>query len=425
MRQDLIPVTVDIGEVIGRGYKNFWFSRDRYRVVKGGRGSKKSCTAALWFIYNMMKYYHEYGLKPHTLVVRRFFNTHKSSTRAQLVWAIHRLKVENFWRIPKGEHTLTYIPSGQTILFRGLDDPQSITSITVEDGQLCWVWWEEAFQIENEGNFDKVDLSIRGETPYPLFKQHTITFNPWSENHWLNNKFFIDPDPGTLSMTTTYECNEFLGEDDIQIFDTMKVKYPRRYNIEGKGNWGIAEGLIFENWRLWNENDPNFNEILQDMQYRQMNGMDFGYNDPTAFTSSRNKKKEFKLYVCHEFCKPRLSNQDIYDNLVKLGYHKSVIIGDSAEARTIEELKKLGIGGLRGAKKGGGSVLAGIQKLQDYEIIVHPTCKDTQVALLNYAWKQDNKTGKTLDEPAHDFSHIPDTLRYGSEGLERFGTQFG
>ena len=173
-------------EIIGKGYRTFWTSRHRYRVLKGGRGSKKSTTASFWFPYNMMKYWHQYGLKPHTLVIRRYYNTHKDSTYAQLKWAINRLGVAHLWKATKSPLELTYIPSGQKIMFRGLDDPQSITSITVEDGYLCWTWWEEAFQCTNEDDFNKVDLSIRGEIPHPLFKQHTLTFNPWSDKIWFH-----------------------------------------------------------------------------------------------------------------------------------------------------------------------------------------------------------------------------------------------
>ena len=191
-----------------------------------------------------MKYYHEYDVKPCVLVVRRYFNTHRDSTRAQLIWAIKKLGVEHLWNIPKGEHTLTYKPSGQKILFRGLDDPQSITSITVEDGCLCWVWWEEAFQIVNEDDFNKVDLSIRGEMPEPLFKQHTLTMNPWSEKCWIKKRFFDTEADNVLAITRNYDCNEFLGEDDLAVFEDMKVNNPRRYQIEGLGNWGIAEGLM-------------------------------------------------------------------------------------------------------------------------------------------------------------------------------------
>ena len=212
---------ISLRKIIGKGYNRFWHCTKRYRVVKGSRGSKKSCTTAIWYVSKMMEFYAKYNLKPHVLVIRRFYNTHKNSTRAQLVWAINKLGVRHLWKIPKGDNTLTYIPSGQQILFRGLDDPQSITSITVEDGYLCWVWFEEAFQITSEDDFNKIDMSIRGEVPEPLFKQVTLIFNPWSDKSWLKKRFFDSPDEDTLALTTTYMVNEFLGKDDIAIFEKM------------------------------------------------------------------------------------------------------------------------------------------------------------------------------------------------------------
>jgi phage terminase large subunit len=239
---------VSLPKLVGGGYDGFWKTRKRYRVNKGGRASKKSCDTSLWFIYNMMKFYHAYNVKPCLLVIRRYFNTHRNSTRAQLIWAIHRLGVSHLWKIPKGEHTLTYIPSGQVILFRGMDDPDSITSITVTDGYLVWCWIEEAYQIHNEADFDKLDMSFRGEVPYPLFKQLTLTFNPWSDTTWIKARFFDNPDDDTFTLTTTYLQNEFLGDDDRAIFEKMRVNNPRRYAIEGLGQWGLSVGQIYLNF---------------------------------------------------------------------------------------------------------------------------------------------------------------------------------
>ena len=236
---------IDIPDTVGSGYDDFWLTEKRYRVVKGGRASKKSCTSALWFVFFMMWYFHTYGLKPCLLVVRKYYNTHRNSTRSQLIWAINRLGVQNWWKIPKGENTLTYLPSGQVILFRGMDDPDSITSITVSDGHLVWAWIEEAYQLHDEQAFDKLDMSFRGEVPYPLFKQLTLTFNPWSDTTWIKPRFFDNPDEDTFTLTTDYTCNEFLGDDDRAIFEKMKVNSPRRFAIEGLGNWGIAQGLIY------------------------------------------------------------------------------------------------------------------------------------------------------------------------------------
>ena len=166
-------IVLNLPDVVGKGYATFWNFKGRYRVVKGGRGSKKSCTAALWYIYMMMKM-----PLANTVVVRRYFNTHRDSTYAQLKWAINRLGVQGAWKCTINPMEITYLPTGQKILFRGFDDPQSITSITVEHGHLCWVWIEEAFQITNEAEFNKLDLSIRGKLPDGYFKQITFTFNP-------------------------------------------------------------------------------------------------------------------------------------------------------------------------------------------------------------------------------------------------------
>src|SRR5574338_405013 len=215
-------------DIIGKGYKDFWTNRQRYRMLKGGRGSKKSTTQSLWVIWNMMKY-----ANSNTLVVRKVFKDHKDSTYAQLNWAINRLEVSHLWYSKLSPLEIIYIPTGQKILFRGLDDPMSITSITVEHGYLCWVWFEEFYQISSENDFNMVDMSVRGNLPDPLFKQVTGTFNPWNERHWIKERFFDNPDSNTFANTTTYECNEFLGEDDIRLFEEMKLRNPRRYNVEG------------------------------------------------------------------------------------------------------------------------------------------------------------------------------------------------
>lgn len=418
---------IDIDEAVGLNYDDFLYSKKRYVVCKGSRGSKKSCTTALKIIYFMMKYSR---FKPNTLVVRKYYNTHRNSTRAQLIWAIDKLGVRDLWNIPKGELTLTFRPTGQQILFRGMDDPQSITSITVPDGFLCWTWIEEAFQITKEEDFNKLDMSIRGKLPLELFHQFILTFNPWSDRHWLKARFFDAPDENTLAITTNYMMNEFLSESDIRLYEIMKEKYPRRYRIEGLGEWGIAEGLIFENWR---EEDFNIDELIEKNRNKrtargqtaffQCCGLDFGYTDPTAFVALYADIKDYKLYVYYEMYEIQMENRKIAGKLIQDGFEDCVILADSEDPRTIRELSLLGLHGIRGAKKGSGSVLGGIQKLQDYEIIVHPRCQHFIESICNYAWKKDRITDKILPEPEHEFSHLMDAMRYATENLQRFGIQ--
>lgn len=418
---------IDLEEAVGLNYDDFLYTKKRYLVCKGSRGSKKSCTTALKIIYFMMKYS---GLKPNTLVIRKYFNTHKNSTRAQLIWAIDKLGVRDLWNIPKGELTLTFKLTGQQILFRGMDDPQSITSITVPDGYLCWTWIEESFQITKEEDFNKLDMSIRGQLPPGLFHQFILTFNPWSDRHWLKARFFDNPDENTLAITTNYMMNEFLSESDIRLYEIMKERYPRRYRIEGLGEWGIAEGLIFENWH---EEDFDIDELIEKNRgkrtergltaFVQCCGIDFGYTDPTAFVALYADIKDYKLYVYHEMFEIQMENRKIAGELIQDGFGDCVIMADSEDPRTIRELSLLGLHGIRGAKKGSGSVLGGIQKLCDYEIIVHPRCQHFIESICNYAWKKDRITDKILPEPEHEFSHLMDAMRYATENLQRFGIQ--
>lgn len=407
-----LRIDIKLPTKIGKGYKTFWNFKGRYRAVKGGRGSKKSTTAAQWFIYSMMKY-----PLANTLVVRRVFNTHKDSTWTQLKWATYNLNVSHLWYFSKSPLEATFIPTGQKILFRGLDDPMGITSITVEKGFLCWVWFEEAFQVMDEDAFNKVDMSIRGELPKDYFKQITLTFNPWSEKHWIKKRFFDNPDQMTLAMTTSYRCNEFLGQDDIAIFEDMKQRNPRRFSIEGEGEWGIAEGLVYENFCEM-EFDPE--EVSKRSGVTALFGLDFGYtNDPTAFVASLLDKENRAIYIYDEIYKKALTNKDIYNEISYRGYAKEKITADGAEPKSIEELKRLGLRRIRAARKGPDSISFGIQKLQDYTIYIHPRCENALVEFNNYIW--DSKNGQPLNKPIDDFNHLLDALRYATESMEKQG----
>ena len=406
---------INLPDIVGKGYATYWNYKGRYRVVKGGRGSKKSTTTALWIIYNMMKY-----PLANTLVIRRVFNTHKDSTYTQLKWASNVLKVSHLWKFSKSPLEATYIPTGQKILFRGLDDPMSITSITVEHGHLCWCWFEEAFQVMNEDDFNKVDMSIRGELPKGYFKQITLSFNPWSEKHWLKKRFFDIEDEDVLAITTNYACNEFLGEDDKKLFEKMKINNPRRYNIEGLGNWGIAEGLVYSNFE---ELDFDIEEIKKRKNIKSAFGLDFGYtNDPTAFICSLVDLDNMEIFIFDEHYQKAMSNKMIVDMIKYKGYAKERIIGDSSEPKSIDDIKKQGIYRIKGARKGKDSILNGIQYIQDFKIYVHPKCENTIIELSNYVW--DTKDGNAINKPIDDYNHLMDALRYSLEDIRLGGKAF-
>ena len=401
-----------LSTVVGGGYNKFWHFKGRYRVCKGSRASKKSTTTALNIIKRMMEY-----PDANTLVVRKVFRTLKDSCFTQLKWAIHRLGVDAHWEVKESPLEMTYRPTGQKIYFRGLDDPLKVTSITVEHGYLCWCWIEEAYEISNEKDFDMLDESIRGAIPPEtgLFKQITLTFNPWNEHHWLKARFFDRPDPQVLALTTNYLCNEWLDAADLLVFETMKKNNPRRYRVAGLGDWGIVDGLIFENWE---ERAFSVEEIRKVPGIKSAFGLDFGYtNDPAALFCGLVDKATKTIWVFDEIYKTGMSNENIADAVKRAGYAKERIRADCAEPKSIDRLYTLGLIHIRESRKGRDSVNNGIDYLQDYHIIIHPKCVNFITEISNYTWDTDTKTGKRLNIPIDDFNHLMDAMRYAVEDI--------
>ena len=410
-------VNVKLPEIVGKGYGTFWRWQGRYRVCKGSRASKKSKTTALWYITNMMKY-----PDANTLVIRKTFRTLKDSCFTELRWAIHRLGVDAFWDIKESPLEMTYKPTGQKIYFRGLDDPLKVTSITVETGCLCWMWIEEAYEISSEDDFNMLDESIRGAVPEGsgLFKQVTLTLNPWNEHHWIKKRFFDKPDEETLAMTTNYLCNEWLDDADRQVFEAMKQNNPRRYRVAGLGDWGIVDGLIFENKE---EKAFSVQEIAALPGVRSAFGLDFGYtNDPSALFCGLIDQQSKTLWVFDEIYQYGMSNESIAEAVIKAGYAKEKIKADCAEPKSIDRLRALGLSRIRKSRKGKDSVNNGIDFIQDYHIIIHPKCVNFITEINNYTWDTDTKTGKKLNQPIDDFNHLMDAMRYALEDFARGDT---
>ena len=399
---------VYLPEVIGKGYGTYWNYKGRYRVVKGSRASKKSTTTALNMIYRIMTYPNSNGL-----VIRKVFRTIKDSCFSQLKWAIHRLKVDKYWKATNSPLELTYLPTGQKILFRGLDDPLKVTSVAVDKGSLCFLWIEEAYEIMSEDDFNMLDESIRGQVPDGLFKQITLTLNPWNDRHWIKKRFFDTEDKDILAITTNYKCNEWLDESDLKVFETMKLHNPKRYRVAGLGEWGVVDGLVYENVR-----EDRFNKedvIKNNPDVKPVFGLDFGYtNDPTALFCGLLDLENYKIYVFDELYEKGLSNKNIYKEIEKMGYRKERIIADSAEPKSIDELKDLGLYRISPAKKGKDSILNGVQFIQNFEIIVHPRCVNFMTEITNYQWAKD-KFNKAINEPIDDFNHLQDAMRYAVE----------
>lgn len=402
-------VIVHLPSIVGKHYGEFWRFKGRYKAVKGSRASKKSSTQSLKVITEIIE-----NPNINWLVVRKVERTLRDSCYAQLKWAIHRLKVDNFFKCSTSPLEITYKPTGQKILFRGLDDPLKVTSITVEVGSLCRLWIEEAYEITSEEAFDRLDESIRGQLPKGMYHQVVLTFNPWSDRHWLKKRFFDEPSKNVLAMTTNYMCNEFLSEADLVLFEEMK-KNPRRYRTAGLGEWGIVEGLVYENWE---ERVFDVHEISIRPSVRSAFGMDFGYvNDPSTLFCGLVDTVAREIYVFDEMYEKGMSNEDIKDKVFEMGYAKERIKADSAEPKSIAYLRKAGLTRIRAAKKGPDSIRAGISIIQDYKIIIHPRCVNFITEISNYTWDKD-KFDNAINKPIDDFNHLMDAMRYAMEEFD-------
>lgn len=401
-----MEAVLSLDDLVGQGYNDFWHDKHFYRVVKGSRGSKKSMTTALNFIYRIMRYHYA-----NLLVVRRFSNTNHDSTYAVLKKAIHLMKVDRLFKCNEGRPEITYIPTGQRIIFRGLDDPLKITSVDVDTGILCWAWFEECYEIESEDKFDTVVESIRGTYDDPdFFKQITLTFNPWSDRHWLKRAFFDDKTrhQDVFAMTTTFRINEWLDDKDrVRYLDLYRTN-PRRARIVCDGDWGVAEGLIFENFDVkdfdWSKKIKQIGTVVT--------GLDFGFShDPTTLPSSIYDEDKKELWVFDELYKTGLVSSEIVQEIKLRGLQKATITADSATPMAIEEIKRGGVRRIRPMKKGKDSIETGISFMQGLKIHIHPRCKHTIEEFNTYVYSKD-KEGIWLNKPVDKNNHIIDAIRY-------------
>ena len=342
------------------------------------------------------------------LCIRQNYNTLFDSCYSDLIWACERLHVTHMFDFQKSPLRIIRKDTGQVIMFRGFSDALSITSISVPQGYLNLVWVEEAFQVRNYDDFEKLDLSIRGKLEDGYFYKIIITFNPYSKYHWLYEKFWQEDNPNALCWTTTYKQNPFVGKEFNDMMEQMKVSNPRKYRVLGEGHFGVMEGLIFDNWRVEDldlKSVPNADKLVIST------GMDFGFQHLTALIQIAIDFELNKIYVFKELTGRFMTADDMVDLLKKNELENEFIWADSSRPEVIEHLNRKGCKNVKGVKKGKDSVLTSIQELQDFEIILDSSCKQLEEELSLYCWDKD-KNGNTLEKPVKETDDAIDGLRY-------------
>ena len=376
----------------------------RFLVFYGGAGSGKSHFIAQRLVYKALKDTRK------ILVLRKVNRTTKASTFQLLLDTLNQFGILNYCVINRTDFSIT-LPTGSQFLCMGLDDPEKIKSIT----GLTDAWLEEATEFSLD-DFSQVNLRVRD--PKAENQEIILSLNPVSKANWCYLHFFAEnPELDEFRKTvrivhTTYKDNPHLPEAYVQALLMMKATNEVYYKIYALGEFGSLDKLIYNNWQKM-DFDPDT------IKGQLLCGLDFGYtNDPTAFTASILVENERRIYIFKEWGGTGYLNDAIADQIKEMGFAKSIICADSAEQKSIDEIKRLGISRIKPCVKGKGSVLQGIQKLQQYELIVHPSCENVIEELENYAWKKDKQTNEYINEPAEGFDHYMDSLRYSLQCLD-------
>ena len=373
----------------------------RFEVYYGGAGSGKSVFIAQKLILKAL-------IEPRKiLIMRKVGSTLKDSVWQLVLDTLIEWQLYNECRINKSVFTIE-LSNGSIFLFKGMDDSEKIKSIV----GITDIWAEEATEFTEE-DIEQLNLRLRAETDN---LQMFFSFNPVSKANWVYRKWFakgaaITDD--TVIHQSTYKDNEFLPDEYIATIEKMAKTNPTYYRIYALGEFASLDKLVFNSWKVGRLPEGHI------VEWNLLCGLDFGYtNDPTAFVVSFTDGET--LYVAKEFVRTGLLNNQIATAIKELGFSKSTIIADSAEVKSIEELKRDGLYRIYPAVKGQGSILQGIQKLQQYDIIVDPSCEHVITELENYAWKKDRQSGEYVNEPIDEFNHCIDALRYSLQCVDKY-----
>lgn len=365
---------------------------NRFEIYYGGAGSGKSVFIGQKLVMKAA------AAQRKVLVIRKVGRTLKDSVFQLILDTLERFQLKAYCKVNLSTFTIE-LPNGSQFLFKGLDDSEKIKSIV----NITDIWIEEASELTQD-DFTQLNLRLRASAPN---LQMMLSFNPVSKANWVYRYWFENGTPSAAKvLRTTYKDNRFLPQEYIDSLEEMKEKNPTYYKIYALGEFASLDKLVFPSYSL-------LEEPIDTSNFEMLVGLDFGFvNDPTALIQSFIDDKEKKLYIMKEFYQTGLTNDKIAEAIKYMGLAKSIIVADCAEQKSIEELKRNGIQKVRPSKKGKGSILAGIDKLKEYQIIVNPACENTLIELQNYSWKKDKSTGEYINEPIDSYNHLMDSLRY-------------
>lgn len=372
----------------------------RWEIYKGSAGSGKSHFITQKIIIKALRE------KRRVMICRRYGTTMRNSVFKLFKDVIESFKITHLTRIKESDMSIT-LPNGSEIIFVGLDNEEKLLSIA----GITDVFIEEVYEVPKE-IVDQLNLRMRGKAPN---QQIYMAFNPISAKHWLYDfcEGATRPESSIYSQST-FRDNPFLPDEYVKALEDMYRTNPNKARVFCDGNWGAdVEGLVYKNHVL---SDFDINELIkQGLEVRV--GIDWGFVDPTTVVVSLFDKPKKEIYIIGEFYKRGATLEEIKDGIIGLGISKQKMYCDGAEPDKVDYLRRNGFNAVS-AKKGAGSVKAGISFLQDMKIICHESCVNVAAELENYVYLKDKKTGQYIEDSYdHDFSHTMDALRYSYSDL--------
>ncbi|WP_258277835.1 PBSX family phage terminase large subunit [Paenibacillus sp. SC116] len=373
--------------------------------LKGGRGSTKSSFVSIETIKGMME-----DPLANAMAIRKVKQTLRESVFEQYVWAIERLQVSHLWDIPKSKLELTYLPTGQKIWFRGADNVTKLKSTKLAKGYFKYVWYEEVDEFAGMEEIRSINQSLlRGGTRFVVF----YSFNPpQTLRHWLNAELTETRQDRLIHHSTYLSVpDHWLGKQFVIEAEHLQATRPDRYEHEYMGAVTGSGGEVFRNISFRTVSDEEISAFD-----RVKRGLDFGYaNDPSHYTVCHYDKTRRRLYIFYEVHKTQMSNKQLVEHIREENKLNQSVTADSAEPRTINELKGHGLRVTR-AVKGPDSVAYGIKFLQDLEeIVIDPIrCPNTKREFYQYELKPDGNGGYKAGYSDKD-NHSIDAVRYALE----------
>ena len=402
-----IDITVD-PKVFNSAYLPYLNDDTRIQIFFGGSSSGKSVfVVGQRVVWDLLQGERNY------LILRNVARTSRQSTFNEVQKIIINWGVSDLFKINKTDMVVT-CRNGYQALFSGLDDVEKLKSITPSKGVITDVLIEEATEVTTASNIKQLNKRLRGQSK--VTKRLMMLFNPIMKSHWIFKEFFLGKfndgdteyrDDRLLIRHTTYQDNAFLEPDDI--YELENETDPYFHAVYTLGHWGTLGDIIFTNWHVEDLSGhiPRYDDIR--------NGLDFGFSPhPMAYNRTHYDGMRKIIYIFQELHEFELTNPDIAD-LLRPIVGDELVVCDSAEPKSIRELRNLGINAV-GAEKGPDSINHGIQWLKQHTIIIDQGCQETINEFQLYQFAK-NKQGETLDKPVDRHNHHIDELRYQFEDV--------